>query len=64
MSGRTVIAFALAVLAFVDRHWGLMVLIVAALLVKFVFIPRQMDTAVIVTACVGAGAAVGHWWVG
>lgn len=50
-------------LAFLVRHWAVLVFGVILVLVAFVFVPRHMFGAIIVTACVGTGIAVGHWWV-
>jgi hypothetical protein len=57
-----VLVAAVAVLAFLVRHWAALVVCAIVALVAFVFVPRGMFEAIILAGCVAAGVAVGSWW--
>jgi hypothetical protein len=55
--------FGVTALAFLLRHWAAIFYLVLVALIAFVFAPRGNFDAMVALAIVGAGVAVGHWWV-
>jgi len=55
--------FGVTALAFLARHWAAVFCLVLVTLIAFVFAPRGNFDAMVIAAVVGAGVAVGHWWM-